>query len=161
MKVNLVNYTMPVKSRSVGVMSNAVAFGNTQKVTPLQELESIGFINPANGDCQNRLNKEKKDLGLGRLGKEGINIERPTSEYIIHSSRAKFGLPQELLDAFQGKFSKLEVFHQGRGADWDYWRTTTEEGTKLLVDILCMCREATEKLVAQGKKLLAESMRGI
>lgn len=154
MRVNLINYAMPGANRSVGAMSRPVAFGNT----PLQRLESIGFINPANGNCRVRLDDEKERLGINILLGEGVDIERNTNEYSIHSNRDVFCLPQELLDASKTRFAELDLSHDGRCAEWDYWTTRTEEGTKLLVNILCACREATAGLVAKGKEILAKSM---
>ena len=158
MRVNVINLTMP-KTRSVGFMSNATAFKSN---TPLQKFDMIlpGVIS---GKDKEKCELETKELGLGRLRNlPGISTARGENTYYFDSDRKIFCLPQELCETADKLPKTLGItYTRDANGSVDYFRTTTKEGTKLVSELLFRCHEATRQLVAQGKELLARSMRGV
>ncbi len=160
MRVSLVNLAMP-KGRCLGTMTNHVAFGNEQKITPLQEfnLDSIGLVNSANRGDWNKIKPEKGRLGLDAIEDGFIKVKRTQHAYEINYNTSKYGeLPQEVITALQSN-KPLDISF-ARSTDYTYpWacvQVKTEEGAKAVASIFTKFRAVARELIEYSRGVLGK-----
>lgn len=160
MRVNVINYAMPRASRSVGVMSSAVAFGNVQEstFTPIKSMLFSPSWSRLYSSEQEAVKDEKSRLGLDILsGDENILISRESDHYSIRYNTYEFGeLPGKLFEEIARK-EGLKTYHcfaNQHNYPWGTLQAYTEEGTQAVAGILNILRAAAKKLGQDIKTIL-------